>query len=135
LGKIIYEIIEPKIDYYKNNFDIHFQYEKINDEFLIKVYSNSLQLLIDCVTDIYIMESNLEFKSSMKNPFFDIKSEEPLSFKKLAENYKILFYEIITIDENHIRIKILGNENNIKMVKNSAEEYFNSRLYDNDSLE
>lgn len=102
---------------------------------MINVYSNSLQLLLDCVTDVYVVERNIEFKSNRKNPFFDIKNEEQTSFKKLAENYKILFYEIIPLDESSLRVKILGNENYIKMLKNSADEYLNSRLNINHRLE
>jgi len=137
LEKIIFEVIEPKIEFYKSNFDIVFEIEtRKNKEFLIKVYSNSLQLLIDCVTDIHIVETNLEFSANKKNPFFDIKAEEPRSsFKKFAEKYKILFYEIIPLEEARIRVKILGNENNIKMLKNSADEYLKIRVNINDRLE
>lgn len=135
LGKIIYEIIEPKIAFYKSNFDLLFEIENTKDEILIKVYSNSMQLLIDCVTDVFIVERNLEFKANRNNPFFDIKSEDPHSFKRLAENYKILFYEIIPIDKSAVRIKILGNENNIRILKNFADEYLNNGLNSNERLE
>jgi len=135
LEKKIYEIIEPKIDFYKINFDIFFEVKNQNDEFQFKVYSNSLQLLIDCVRDLHIIEKELEFNANRKIPFFNIKSEDYDSFKKYAENYNILFYEIIPINESRIRVKLLGNENNIKLFKNSTKNYLENYKINNQRKE
>ncbi len=80
-------------------------------------------MLLDCIRDIHIVENNLDFNINRKIPFFDIKSEEDDSFKKYAENLNILFYEIITLDQENIKIKILGNEYNIKTLKHLTDQY------------
>jgi len=114
-------IIAPKLEYYQNNFDVKcISIRKNNNLNFLKLYSNSWKILFDCVKDIYLTEKIIEFNNEKE---IEIPDEKLI---QMAKTYKILFYEILKQNKNKLKIKFLGNFDNINLIENHIKELITS---------
>lgn len=125
--KLMFDIVQPKIEFYQNNFHLYFDIKNLTTQVSIRIYSNCLRSLLDSVNDIFIIEKTIELKANRSDSFFNYNSMNSHSLKIYAEKFKILFYEIIKIDDTKLKIKLLGNENNIDILKASVKDYLSTK--------